>query len=81
MLGHTHIPMIMSLTGRMIANAESVGQPRDVNLNASFAILTILEKKHDFKIVRVEYDADATARKIIGAGLPHFLADRLYVGV
>ena len=73
--------MVTSLAGRMIANPGSVGQPRDGNPNASFAILTISEKKHDFKIVRVEYDVDATARKIIGAGLPHFLVDCLYMGI
>jgi len=28
----------------------------------------------------VEYDIDTAAKKIIQAGLPRFLADRLYVG-
>jgi diadenosine tetraphosphatase ApaH/serine/threonine PP2A family protein phosphatase len=65
----------------MIANPGSVGQSRDGNPKASFGILTISKEKHDFDIVRVEYDVDATATEILDAGLPRFLADRLHVGI
>jgi len=80
-LGHTHVPMLYSFDGEMLANPGSVGQPRDGDPRASFAILTLSENKPSFNIMRVEYDIDAVASKIIRAGLPEFLADRLYTGM
>jgi len=81
LLGHTHMPMLYSFDGEMLANPGSVGQPRDGDSRASFAILTVYEGKFSFEIKRVEYDIDAVASKIIRAGLPEFLAGRLYTGM
>lgn len=81
LLGHTHMPMLYSFDAEMLANPGSVGQPRDGDPRASFAILTLAEGKFSFEIKRVEYDIDAAASKIIQAGLPEFLADRLYTGM
>jgi putative phosphoesterase len=81
LLGHTHMPMLYSFDEEMLANPGSVGQPRDGDPRASFAILTLAEGKFSFEIKRVEYDIDAVAGKIIRAGLPEFLADRLYTGM
>jgi len=65
----------------MLANPGSVGQPRDGDPRASFAILTIQDNKLSFEIRRVEYDVDSVASKIVQASLPNFLAERLYIGM
>jgi putative phosphoesterase len=81
LLGHTHMPMIYSFEGEMLANPGSVGQPRDGDPRAAFAVLTLSDGKFSFEIKRVDYDVDAVASKIIEAGLPEFLANRLYTGM
>jgi len=64
--------------GRLIINCGGVGQPRDGDPRASYAILdTGPGIVHHF---RVEYDIHATQRKMIGVGLPHRLIDRLSLG-
>lgn len=80
LLGHTHMPMLCSFEGGMVGNPGSVGQPRDGDARASFAILTVSEGKVNFEIRRVEYDVDSVADKISRMGLPVFLAERLYIG-
>ena len=81
LLGHTHVPMLFAFDSEMLGNPGSVGQPRDGNPLASFAILSIMETGISFEIKRVEYNIESVADKIIQAGLPRFLADRLYSGV
>ena len=81
LLGHTHVPMAYSFGGNIIGNPGSVGQPRDGDPRASFATLTISEGQLSFDIIRVEYDVDSVADKIVQTGLPRFLAERLYVGM
>jgi putative phosphoesterase len=81
LLGHTHMPMLYDFEGEMLANPGSVGQPRDGDQRAAFAILTLSQGKFSFEVRRVEYDVDSVARKIIRKGLPEFLANRLYKGM
>ncbi len=81
LLGHTHMPMLYLFEGEMLANPGSVGQPRDGDPRASFAILTVSGGKFSFDIKRIEYDIDSVASKIVRAGLPQFLAERLYIGM
>jgi predicted phosphodiesterase len=81
LLGHTHIPMLYTFNGKLIANPGSVGQPRDGDRRASFATLMLSEGKATFGITRVEYDVSSVANRIIQGGLPSFLAERLYMGV
>jgi predicted phosphodiesterase len=63
---------------RYIINAGSVGQPRDSNPCASYCLYDT--EKKSVQIKRVKYDVDSTRKKIIKAGLPRFLGDRLLVG-
>ncbi|MFH1742273.1 MAG: metallophosphoesterase family protein [bacterium] len=63
---------------RCMVNAGSVGQPRDGDPRASYCIYD--EGEHLLKIRRVEYDFTLTATKIIQAGLPKVLAERLAYG-
>lgn len=93
-LGHSHVPVgffdtdpiTYTLDGEIpvdeeisiMVNAGSVGQPRDENNKASFAMLDSETKTVSIK--RVEYDIDAAANKIREVGLPEILAARLYQG-
>ena len=59
-------------------NTGSVGQPRDGDPRAAYCIYdtetNVVEQR------RVRYDMPKTQRKIIDAGLPRLLADRLELG-
>lgn len=94
-IGHTHVPMIfeeakqeivrldeehldMQPGARYIINVGSVGQPRDGDSRAAYVILDTDAGTIHFK--RVEYDIPTAQEKIIRAGLPSILADRLSAG-
>ena len=68
----------LSADRRYLINPGSVGQPRDLNPKASFALLDTDEKL--IYIRRIEYDIQAAQRKIREAGLPTWHADRLTDG-
>jgi predicted phosphodiesterase len=59
-------------------NAGSVGQPRDGDWRASYAIYHT--GKAYVELRRLEYDIHAAQEKIVAAGLPQRLADRLALG-
>jgi len=62
---------------KALVNIGSVGQPRDTNPDACYVILD--DKRVIFR--RVEYDVDATIKKICGIPqLDNFLGDRLREG-
>ncbi|HMV68366.1 MAG TPA: hypothetical protein PKA64_16075, partial [Myxococcota bacterium] len=63
---------------RYLVNPGSVGQPRDRNPRASYAIYDSEERTVTFD--RVPYDVKTTRRKILKAGLPPILGDRLLLG-
>jgi len=81
LLGHTHMPMLFRFDGSILANPGSVGQPRDGDRRASFAVLTVTQCETKFEVHRVEYEVGLVAQRIIKSGLPSFLAERLYMGV
>ncbi|MEM3003680.1 MAG: YfcE family phosphodiesterase [Candidatus Bathyarchaeia archaeon] len=80
LLGHTHVPMQAETSSGFLFNPGSVGQPRDGDPRASYAILNIEEKKVDFEVTRISYDVDSASSKILQENLPRFLADRLHLG-
>ena len=66
-------------TGRKyFINVGSVGQPRDTDWRASYAIYS--PKENSVELRRVEYDIVKAQKKIIAVGLPHRLASRLTEG-
>jgi len=81
LLGHTHIPFIDKHPDKelLIINPGSVGQPRDKDPRASYAIIDLDNLKA--KIIRVEYDIDTVYQQIVDAELPDFLGKRLYKGI
>lgn len=68
----------LSAGSRYMINPGSVGQPRDGDARASFAILDLEEMS--LEIIRINYDVTAAMKSVIAAGLPQFLAERLQVG-
>ena len=71
-------PMPLLMQRRWIAVLGAVGQPRDHNPSACYGLFD--EATSRLTYVRVPYDVDVTARKIVAAGLPPSLATRLIVG-
>ena len=65
--------------GRMLMNVGSVGQPRDGDPRAAYGVLD--QGAGTLELRRVEYDITSAQRKIIEAGLPLFLAERLERGL
>jgi diadenosine tetraphosphatase ApaH/serine/threonine PP2A family protein phosphatase len=65
---------------KLMINVGSVGQPRDEDNRACYAILDHAAKKVLFR--RVPYDFEATIKKIYAAGddLDNMLGDRLRTG-
>jgi predicted phosphodiesterase len=64
---------------KYLINPGSVGQPRDRNRLAAFAIYDSSARK--IKFFRIEYDIKEAQRKIRAAGLPAALAERLNLGI
>jgi len=63
---------------RYLVNPGSVGQPRDGDPRAAYAIVDTDERL--VELFRVKYPVDEAQAKIIDAGLPEVLAQRLGVG-
>ena len=80
-MGHTHVPFIEEFPEGWTVNPGSVGQPRDRDPRASYAILTVNTSEVSADLHRVKYDIDEVARRIVAVGLPVFLAQRLYLGM
>ncbi len=92
--GHTHTPkfyvkgdMVDAVDGneldiemgkKYFINVGSVGQPRDGDWRSSYAIYDIDKQK--VTIHRLEYDLPKAQTKIVQAGLPEMLANRLALG-
>jgi predicted phosphodiesterase len=72
---------LLSITNgdAFLVNPGSVGQPRDGNWHAAYAIYDASTGEAEFR--RCAYDIDVTQRKIIESELPPVLAERLALGV
>jgi diadenosine tetraphosphatase ApaH/serine/threonine PP2A family protein phosphatase len=94
LVGHSHVPLIFHEDGRQhflrdrdvvaledsrfVANPGGLGQPRDGDPRAPYALLDLESRQLTFR--RVAYDLALAQAAIRDAGLPDFLADRLSVG-
>ena len=90
--GHTHLPRIFTAEGEethepgewitlpaaALVNPGSVGQPRDGNPDAAFAVVDL--EIPAVRFGRVRYDVATTQAKIRAAGLPEMEAARLALG-
>ena len=77
-LGHTHIQHKAVIDGRLIVNPGSVGQPRDKDSKAAYAVLDADAKEVDFR--RVEYDIERVISAVESADLPAETGTRLLSG-
>jgi predicted phosphodiesterase len=92
--GHTHVPMAfirdegvqrqlidklrIDSGKKYFINVGSVGQPRDGDWRAAYCIYDI--ESNTVEQRRVKYDLATAQKKIIDAGLPRLLAERLAIG-
>jgi diadenosine tetraphosphatase ApaH/serine/threonine PP2A family protein phosphatase len=75
----THVTLGIEPDYYYLVNPGSVGQPRDGDPRAAYALYSPEEHAVEFR--RVAYDVDRAAAKIRAAGLPEFLAARLHAGM
>lgn len=68
----------LSAIRRHVVVVGAVGQPRDGNPSACFALLDT--ERAEITMVRVPYDTQETARKVHEHGLPDWLGLRLQIG-
>lgn len=71
--------MPLTAADRYLVNVGSVGQPRDGDARAAFAVWD--REKGNIELHRVSYDVATAQAKILTAGLPPLLAERIGVGM
>ena len=92
--GHTHVPVAFIRDSvvrggtyskfkvepgrKYFVNVGSVGQPRDNNPKAAYVVYDLDESTIELR--RLDYDIPKAQKKILAAGLPPRLAERLAVG-
>ena len=64
-VGHTHIPFHLDLGRCQVLNPGSVGQPRDGDPRAAYAVI----EDGRVKLKRVEYDVEATVQQLQRSGM------------
>lgn len=72
------VPIQLQAHLQWLAIVGSLGQPRDRNTAACYAVLDLARKRLSY--FRVAYDVAATAARLRAAGLPERLASRLEDG-
>lgn len=77
-LGHTHVQFKKEYPEGMIVNPGSVGQPRDGDPRAAFAVLDM--ESREVKLQRTSYDIEKVIEDMLAAHLPKELALRLRIG-
>ena len=92
--GHTHVPMVfirdegvrrelidhvrIEPAKKYFINVGSVGLPRDGNWRAAYCVYDV--ENNLVQQIRVKYDLATAQKKVIEAGLPRPLAERLAMG-
>ncbi len=92
--GHTHVPLAFVRDSvvrggtyskfrvepgkKYFVNVGAVGQPRDGNPKAGYVVYDLDEQTIELR--RLDYDIPKAQKKILEAGLPQRLADRLSFG-
>ncbi len=92
--GHTHVPVAFVRDSmvkggtyskfrvepgkKYFVNVGAVGQPRDGNPKAGYVVFDLNDSTIELR--RLEYDIPKAQKKIMEAGLPQRLADRLALG-
>jgi putative phosphoesterase len=74
--GHTHKQLLKEYDGKVYCNPGSVGQPRDNDSRAAFAVFD----GESFELHRVEYDIKPVCEDMQKAGFSEYYYKRLYKG-
>ena len=77
-LGHTHVQAYEAFDQGIVMNPGSVGQPRDGDPRAAYALLDLDDRTVEER--RVEYDIDAVMTAVRDTDLPDRIGERLYDG-
>ncbi|MFC6719698.1 metallophosphoesterase family protein [Natrialbaceae archaeon GCM10025810] len=77
-LGHTHVQHAEQYSEGIVVNPGSVGQPREGDPRAAYAVVDLEALTVDTH--RVEYDVEAVQEAVAEAGLPSQLGSRLARG-
>ncbi|WP_299235118.1 metallophosphoesterase family protein [Natronomonas sp.] len=77
-LGHTHVQHEQRVDGRTVLNPGSVGQPRDGDPRAAYAVLNT--ETGAVSLRRTAYDVERVCERIEAEGLPSDTAARLSQG-
>ena len=77
-MGHTHVQAHETDDDGVVLNPGSVGQPRDEDPRAAYAVVDLDTLAVDER--RVEYDVDRVVDDIADAGLPRDTGQRLRKG-
>jgi len=78
-LGHTHVQFKKEFSLGMVINPGSVGQPRDENPDAAFAVYD--SSNGELKLHRTSYDIEKVIKDLHNAHLPDKLGMRLRLGL
>jgi diadenosine tetraphosphatase ApaH/serine/threonine PP2A family protein phosphatase len=73
-----HEVITLKAGAKYLLNPGSVGQPRDGDPRAAYALVDTAAMK--IELFRVDYPIETTQAKVLKAGLPDVLAQRLAVG-
>ena len=65
-VGHTHHPYVLEVGDKLVINPGSVGQPRDGDPRAAYAII----ENNRVELKRVNYPIEPTIRVILESSLP-----------
>ena len=76
--GGTYSKFKVEAGRKYFVNVGSVGQPRDLNPKAAYVVYDLDEQTIELR--RLDYDIAKAQKKILDAGLPPRLAERLAHG-
>jgi putative phosphoesterase len=77
-LGHTHQQALAEFDEGMVVNPGSVGQPRDGDERAAYAVLDLTTRSVELR--RVSYDIDRVVAAIKESSISTYHTDRLHGG-
>ena len=73
LVGHSHKPFVKNYGNTTILNPGSVGQPRDFNPRASYAVIENAEAR----VARVSYDIEKTVKGLEKSSMPAHVTGKL----
>jgi putative phosphoesterase len=70
-VGHTHHPYVLEVGEKLVINPGSVGQPRDNDPRASYAVIAPDDRgQARVELKRIEYPVEETVKTVLESNLP-----------